>query len=514
MQRPDAEGSRSNRLILVAAAVVLIAGIGLAMSDLPARFGISGSATSQVDDDPHSSGQPDSGHGHQEHHHGGHGHTDDGHSDEDAIELSQQARQSLGLRTKRVSLGTFTEYIEVPGLVTNWPGRTHIVVTSPLTGVINAIHVSRGELIEGNAPLFSLRLTHQDLVKTQEQYLTQLGELDVEEMEIARLTSIASSGAVAGKTLIARQYERDKLMAGVQAARQSMLLHGLTQAQIDSIEKTRELVGEITVFAPQLHEDTSLHHDALHERTSVLDNGESISPSAESQTRLASLTQPADHPAHVDTDLLVTVLDVSRGQSVLAGETLAQLSDYSVLLIEGHAFQRDNAALRQAAQSQLSLQAVLDASGEELEVIDDLKIVNIGNEVGKQSRALPFYVQLINQIERSEMRDGRRYVSWRYKPGQRLQLRLPIKTHENVIVVPREAVGESGLEQYVFVDRGDHLDRIPVRLVARGPINVAIANDGQLSARHRIAINSAHQLLMALRNQAGGGIDPHAGHSH
>ena len=187
--------------------------------------------------------------------------------------------------------------------MTDWPGRTHIIVTSPLTGVINAIYVSRGELIEGNAPLFSLRLTHQDLVKTQEQYLTELGQLDVEEKEIARLTSIANSGAVAGKTLIARQYERDKLLAGVRAAQQAMLLHGLSQQQIDTIRQTRELVREITVFAPELHEDASLHHDSLHGRTPVdtigADTTGRVPTSSESLTRLTS--QYADHPAHVDT---------------------------------------------------------------------------------------------------------------------------------------------------------------------------------------------------------------------
>ncbi len=216
----------------------------------------------------------------------------------------------------------------------------------------------------------------------------------------------------------------------------------------------------------------------------------------------------------MDTELLVTVLDVSRGQSVMAGEQLAQLSDYRHLLIEGHAFQRDGAALRSAARSQALLEAILNASGDELEIIKDLKIVNIGNEVGRESRALPFYVQLNNEIERSVVREQRRFVSWRYKPGQRLKLRLPVKAHENVIVVPKQAVGEEGLEQYVFLDSGDHLDRIPVRVVARGPLNVAIAKDKRLSARYKIAINSAHQLLMALRNQAGAGVDPHAGHSH
>ena len=491
--------------ILVAAAVLLIAVPAVIMFDVPARLGLVNSPTGPSQ--PAADDEPDDGQdAHRGHNHGG--------SAVDAIELSQQARENLKLRVQRVSLGSFTEYIEVPGVVASWPGRTHIVVTSPLTGVINAINVSRGELIKSGTPLFSLRLTHQDLVKSQEQFLTQLGQLDVEEREIERLTSIAGSGVIAGKTLIARQYERDKLLASVRAARQTMLLHGLNQQQVDAIERTRELVREITVYAPQLHEDDSLHHDALPERMPF--DSTTRPPSTQAgAASLTSLVHPTtEHQAHIDTDLLVTVLDVSRGQSVLAGEHLAQLSDYSQLLIEGHAFQRDGAVLRDAAKSQSSLQAVLDAAGDEPEIIKDLNIVYIGHEIGRQSRTLPFYVELDNQIERSESRDGQRYVSWRYKPGQRLTLRLPVRILEDVIVVPKEAVGEEGLEQYVFVDRGDHLDRVPVRLAARGPINVAIAHDGQLHRGQRIAINAAHQLLMALRNQSGGAVDAHAGHVH
>ena len=71
------------------------------------------------------------------------------------------------------AVGVYTKYVEVPGVIASWPGRTHIAVTSPLTGVLNAIYVSRGELVESNKPLFSLRLTHQDLVKTQEVIFDQ-----------------------------------------------------------------------------------------------------------------------------------------------------------------------------------------------------------------------------------------------------------------------------------------------------------------------------------------------------
>jgi hypothetical protein len=43
---------------------------------------------------------------------------------------------------------------------------------------------------------------------------------------------------------------------------------------------------------------------------------------------------------------------------------------------------------------------------------------------------------------------------------------------------------------------------------------VVIANDGGLFPGDRIALSAAQQLQVAIKNKAGGGIDPHAGHNH
>ncbi|MCP4887016.1 MAG: efflux RND transporter periplasmic adaptor subunit, partial [Planctomycetaceae bacterium] len=395
------------------------------------------------------------------------------HSPEDAVQLSAQARANLGLQTEVISISPYTQYIEIPAVITEWPGRTHVAVTSPLTGVLQSIEVSRGELIESGTPLFSLRLTHQDLVNTQETFLAKLGALDVEEREIERLSAIANSGAIAGKTLITRKYERDKLLASVRAARQAMLLHGLTNLQISMIEQTRELVREVTIYAPEIHEDRSLHHDSL--------LPSSTGVSVQSAERLASLNQPpmlGGHPRHIDAEFLVTELNVRLGESVEAGEELAQLSDYSQILIEGHAFQHDAAALRVAADTAANVQAIIDQAGTVPEVVSDLKVVWIGNEIDRNSRALSFYVSIANEPERSERRGEKRYLSWRYKPGQRLTVRLPVAAIEQAIVVPKDAVAEEGSERYVFVENGDHFERIPVVVLARDSVSAAIANDG------------------------------------
>jgi hypothetical protein len=48
----------------------------------------------------------------------------------------------------------------------------------------------------------------------------------------------------------------------------------------------------------------------------------------------------------------------------------------------------------------------------------------------------------------------------------------------------------------------------------RDQFSAVVANDGSLYPGDEIAMNAAHQLLVALKNKSGGGVDPHAGHSH
>ncbi|MCC9643300.1 efflux RND transporter periplasmic adaptor subunit [Rhodopirellula sp. JC740] len=500
-QRGWLRSLRTFGLSVAAIVLGLIAGYSLLRN--PSRGGLSEQAS--VSKTNASIDHEDNGH--EEHDHSGHDHS--GHDESHSIELNAQTRANLRLQVQEVQATTYTKYVEVPGIVTQWPGKTHVAITSPLTGVINAIYVSRGQLIRSGDPMFRLRLTHQDLVQTQEAFLTQLGQLDVEDREIRRLSDIASSGAVPGKTRLAREYEREKLLAGIRAAKQSMLLHGLTEDQINEIERSRTLIRELVVRAPWVEEDNSLHHEALGAVSSRMAGA----PEAE----FAAMQPPQmihDDHVHIDAEFVVSELDVHRGESVTAGQRISQISDFSQLLIEGQAYQRDSKLLRQAATTHAEVQAVLSGHEEEAEVISGLNVIYIGNEVRTDSRSLAFYVGLKNQVEHDENRGRQRYVSWRFKPGQRLTVRLPVSKFNNAIVVPRDAVAEEGPERFVFVENGDHFDRVPVEVMARDSLQVAIRNDGQLWPGQRIASRGAHQLQMALKNQGGGAIDPHAGHNH
>jgi hypothetical protein len=128
---------------------------------------------------------------------------------------------------------------------------------------------------------------------------------------------------------------------------------------------------------------------------------------------------------------------------------------------------------------------------------------------------LSFFVNLPNEIVQDETNDeGQRFVSWRYRVGERLELRVPVEEWPQQLVVPVDAVAREGAESYVFQENGDHFDRVPVHVKYRDQKSVVIANDGSLYPGDVIAMRGAHQLQMALKNKAGGGVDPHAGHNH
>lgn len=80
--------------------------------------------------------------------------------------------------------------------------------------------------------LFRIRLTHEDLLQLRTELLQTIGEVDVEEKEIARLIDVTSNQAVAGVALLEREHQRDKLTAMQNSQAESLRMHGLTEDPI------------------------------------------------------------------------------------------------------------------------------------------------------------------------------------------------------------------------------------------------------------------------------------------
>jgi cobalt-zinc-cadmium efflux system membrane fusion protein len=398
-------------------------------------------------------------------------HADDhDHGDEATIKLSAAALKNIGYKPHSVALGDYERTISLPGIVVERPGKSQMRVSAPLGGTITRSYVMQGEAAAQDSPLFDIRLTHEELVSAQGLFLESAEALDVVNAEIERLESI-TEGVIALRRVVEQKYERQKLQARLRSQRQGLLLHGLSDAQVDEILATRQLLKSLTVQAPA--------HD-----------------------------EHGDHPFHVQS------LDVQVGQQVDAGDTLCVLADHSQLYIEGTAFEADTRYLREALETSTPLSADILASTRREQAVSGLKLLYLADQVDRQSRALRFYVRLPNEIVSDRREDSHRFIQWRYNPGQRVELGLPVERWTKRLVVPTDAVVSEGAESYVYRQSGESFHRVPVHVEHRGQKSVVIANDGSVFPGEVIAGNGAFQIHLALKSKSGGPVDPHAGHGH
>ena len=414
-----------------------------------------------------------SDHGSAEHGASDHAHAD--HSPATSIKLSDKALQNVGFSPYTVKLVPYTKNTTVPAMVVERPGCSQLDVTAPMTGVVTRVYPIEGQAVAANQPLFDLRLTHEDLVASQRSFLRSVEELDILERELARLKSI-SEGIIAGKIILDREYERQKIQAALHSQREALLLHGLSEEQVDAIRDNRKLLKGLTVYAPKATENCT----------------EAV----------------GEHPFTVQS------LPIKPGEHVDAGQSLCILGDHCRLYIQGKAFEEDAAELNRATKENRRVTAALLSEGDRQAAEEELQILYLSDSVDPATRAFHFYMELPNKIIRDQQRDKHRFIGWKYKPGQRFEVQLPLEQSSDQLVLPVDAVVQEGAERFVFRQNGDQFDRVEVHVKNRDRQRVVIANDGSLYPGDIVAAKGAYQMYLAMKNKAGGPIDPHAGHSH
>jgi multidrug efflux pump subunit AcrA (membrane-fusion protein) len=419
-----------------------------------------------------------SGEGGHEDHAGHEGH--DGGDDSNTIAVTAQGLKNIGFWPMKVALGPYAQTVRMPAMIVERPGKTQIQVPAPMTGIVTKVLAQEGVAVDAGDVLFEMRLIHEELVTAQRGFLKTAESLDVVNREIKRLKGL-TEGLVPGKRLLDEEYERQKLEASLKAERQGLILHGITEPQVEDILKTRKLLQTIVVRAPQQSHEGH-HHDEQSAKT--------------------------DHPFHVQQ------LNVQQGQQIEAGSPLCILADHYELFVEGRAFEDGADQLKRALDQGWEVNAYL-ASGQESGRVGPLHLLFLSDRVDPESRAFRFYLTLPNEVTADRTgKDGKRYVAWRYRPGQRLEVEVPISTWEKRIVLPVDALVDEGAESYVFRQNGAMFERVAVHVEHRDRTNVVLANDGSLFPGDVVAAKGAYQLQLAIKNKAGGGADPHAGHHH
>jgi membrane fusion protein, heavy metal efflux system len=401
------------------------------------------------------------------------------------LELSAQARQNLKLVAKPAKLQTYWRTILIPGEIVDRPGLSDRGVTSPAVGVVTQVHAFPGDTVKVGVPLFTLRLFSEYLQNAQSELFKATRETELVREQIARIQDVVKSGAIPEARLIELNNQLRRQSALIQAYRQDLLTRGLLPAQIEKIADG-EFVTTIDVHAP---------------------------PAAKPTARTANV-QPANlelagQAPEEGLAYEVQELAVDLGQQVQAGQLLCTLSNHHSLYIAGHAFKQEAPYLEAAAQQRRPLEVEFaedDAKGWPPQA-QRFEIRHLANAIDAESRTFDFFIPLTNQ-SRSYEQDGQTFIVWRFRPGQRVRLHVPVEEYQNVIVLPAASVVREGPEAYVFRQNGNLFDRRPVHVLHEDRLQVVLANDGSVTPGMYLAHSSAATLNRVLKAQAARGEQP------
>ncbi len=406
------------------------------------------------------------------------------------LELSDQARANLQLVVRPVVVQSYWRTIQVPAVIVDRPGHSDRGITAPAVGVVAKVHAYPGDTVKAGDRLFTLRLISEYLQNTQSELFKATREAQLTREQRDRLAGLAKSGAVPEAKLIELDNQLRRLSASVMAYRQDLLTRGLSPVQVDGVADGK-FVSEIDVVAP---------------------------PPASTDRQLVNTGPPP--PALPSATVLAPVYEVQElkidlGQQVQAGQLLCLLANHQSLYIEGHGFKREAPMLEQAAQRgwPVRVEFADDEDKHWPPLEQTFRIRHLANSVDPASRTFAFYLPLSNQA-RSYEKEGHTFLVWRFRPGQRVRLHVPVEELKNALVLPAGAVAREGPEAYVFRQNGDLFDRRPVHVLYEDRLNVVLAADGGVEPGMYLAQNAAASLNRVLKAQnASGGLPPGA-HFH
>ena len=439
-------------------------------------------------------------HGHEapgEHGHAGHAHG----PATDSVTLSDQAVRNLGLRTGEISLGEYWRTITVPGIVAERQGHSERRVTTTLQGVVKRVRILTGQFVHPGDPIIDMEVTSDAIATAQSSLLKTIKELELVVAELERIDPLVKSGVIMEKVRLEKEYERKRLESARQVQIQELAARGLSPDQIREILDKNSLLREITIVAPGIDAQVLTEQVDRAKMANVNEDGKRL-PNSQASNK-------------INPGFSVEEITVFPGKLVQPGEEICDLGLHFLLDVQGTAFEREATQISQCLERKWPVKAIFESEENKPLVRENMNILYIENDIDPATRTFRFHIPIVNEILiDNKTATGTLYRTWRFKPGQRVRLLVPVEHWVERIVLPSEALVREGPDAFVFRSNGKQMERVAVHVEFMDAQNVVVANDGSLFPGDFVAQNNAYQLNLAIKKQSGSGIDPHAGHNH
>src|SRR5262245_44758133 len=161
--------------------------------------------------------------------------------------LSPEAVSKAGIKTAKVEMVNAQDTIQLPGTVMADAYR-EVKVVPIIGGIVTKVHVELGTTVKRGTPLATLFST--ELAEAQTKYLSMQAMLVADHQKLQRTQQLVEIGAASRQELEEITAVHASHATDVEAARQRLLLLGLSRAQVEALKSPSQVVSDVVVPAP------------------------------------------------------------------------------------------------------------------------------------------------------------------------------------------------------------------------------------------------------------------------
>lgn len=167
--------------------------------------------------------------------------------DQVEVVLTPEAVERAGIRTATVTTAEGGSSVTVPGTVMANAYR-EVKVTPVAGGIVTKVHAELGSAVKRGAPLVTL--FSAELADVQTKFLSMAAMLEADHRKLVRTRELAELGAASRQELEEVTAVHASHATELEAARQRLMLLGLSAEQIQRLTSPNHVVSTVVVTAP------------------------------------------------------------------------------------------------------------------------------------------------------------------------------------------------------------------------------------------------------------------------
>jgi RND family efflux transporter MFP subunit len=163
------------------------------------------------------------------------------------VVVSSETLSKIEIRTATIGLAEGRTLLEIPGIVMANAYR-EVKVTPIAPGIVTKVHVELGSVVRRGDPLATL--FSAELADVQTKYLAMAAMLEAESRKLHRVSELVRIGAASRQELEEVTAIQEVRATELEAARQRLLLLGLSAGQVLALKSPTQVVSDVIVPAP------------------------------------------------------------------------------------------------------------------------------------------------------------------------------------------------------------------------------------------------------------------------